>query len=61
MRRGVVPECGQHTTEESWLLVGLWGVREGMRGQKERGDPCMTLPNDALDSVQLIGGGQPGG
>ena len=56
----MVPERGQHTAEEAWLLVGLWDVGEGMRGQKERGYPCLTLPTNALDPVQL-GGGQSGG
>ena len=53
----MVPECGQHTAEETWLLIGLWDMCEGVRGQKERRDSCMTLPNDALNSVQLVGGG----
>jgi len=50
----MIPERRQHTTEEAWLLAGLWGVCERMRGQKERGDPRMTLPNDTLNSVQLV-------
>jgi len=52
----MVPERGQYTAEEAWLLAGLWDVREGMRGQKERGDLRMTLPTDALTFVQLGGG-----
>jgi hypothetical protein len=52
----MVPERGKYTTEEAWLLVGLWDMCVRMRGQKEWGYPRLTLPTDPPISIQLGGG-----